>query len=704
MYRTGDLVRRDADGLLHYVSRADDQVKLNGFRVELGEIEAALTAVDGITAACALVREDRPGERRLVAYTVGARPTDGALRTRLGTELPPYMVPAAFVALEALPLLPNGKTDRAALPAPERPDTARPGREPRTAPERVLCEAFASVLRAPAVRTDDDFFALGGDSILSIQLVSRVREAGLAVTPRDVFVHRTPEAIAAVAAPLDDATGEPDGHGTGTMEPTPIAAWFLERPGTTDGYNQSGVLSTPAGAREDTLVAALQLLADHHDMLRLRVTRTAGGAPVLEALPPGAVTARRRFTRVDIAGLDADAARAALTEAGERARRRLRPSAGAVFEAVWGDAGPGARGRLLLVVHHLSVDAVSWRILADDLAHAWQAVTGTAAELPATTTSYRRWSQLLAEQARTPARTGELPLWEEALMTPDPQLGYRPLDPFLDTADGTRTLTTHLPATWTKPLLSTVPGAFRAGVDDILLTALALAVSSWRGRPETAVLLDLESHGREQIADHIDLSRTVGWFTSLYPVRVDPGPLDARDPARFGASLVERAVKRVKEQLRAVPDHGVGHGMLRHLNPATGPRLAAPAPQIGFNYLGRYAAPGQTADGDWEVLLDAGGPRSQDPDMPVHHVLDINAHTEDRPEGPRLVARWTWPSDLLKEEDVGALAEAFHRALRAVAEHAEQPGAGGWTPSDLPLVSLNQNQIDRLQNKWGGRK
>ncbi|MGW1129324.1 amino acid adenylation domain-containing protein [Streptomyces sp. NPDC002526] len=704
MYRTGDLVRRDADGLLHYVSRADDQVKLNGFRVELGEIEAALTAVDGITAACALVREDRPGERRLVAYTVGARPTDGALRTRLGTELPPYMVPAAFVALDALPLLPNGKTDRAALPAPERPDTARPGREPRTAPERVLCEAFASVLRAPAVRTDDDFFALGGDSILSIQLVSRVREAGLAVTPRDVFVHRTPEAIAAVAAPLDDAAGEPDGHGTGTMEPTPIAAWFLERPGTTDGYNQSGVLSTPAGAGEDTLVAALQLLADHHDMLRLRVTRTAGGDPVLEALPPGAVTARRRFTRIDIAGLDADAARAALTEAGERARRRLRPSAGAVFEAVWGDAGPGARGRLLLVVHHLSVDAVSWRILADDLAHAWQAVTGTAAALPATTTSYRRWSQLLAEQARTPARTGELPLWEEALRTPDPQLGYRPLDPFLDTADGTRTLTTHLPATWTKPLLSTVPGAFRAGVDDILLTALALAVSSWRGRPETAVLLDLESHGREQIADHIDLSRTVGWFTSLYPVRVDPGPLDARDPARFGASLVERAVKRVKEQLRAVPDHGVGHGMLRHLNPATGPRLAAPAPQIGFNYLGRYAAPGQAADGDWEVLLDAGGPRSQDPDMPVHHVLDINAHTEDRPEGPRLVARWTWPSDLLKEEDVGALAEAFNRALRAVAEHAEQPGAGGWTPSDLPLVSLNQTQIDRLQNKWGGRK
>ncbi|MFD0021696.1 amino acid adenylation domain-containing protein [Streptomyces sp. NPDC058382] len=726
MYRTGDLVRRDTDGLLTYVSRADDQVKLHGFRIELGEIEAALTALDGIDAACALVREDRPGERRLVAYTVAGRrggataPTDGELRTLLTAGLPPYMVPAVFVALDALPLLPNGKTDRKALPAPERPAASRPGGLPRTARERVLCEVFASVLRTPAVRTDDDFFALGGDSILSIQLVSRVREAGLGVTPRDVFVHRTPEAIAAVATAIDADSAALADRGTGEMPPTPIAAWLLDRPGTTDGYNQSGMLSTPAGADENTLVATLQLLIDHHDMLRLRVTRPPGGTPVFEALPPGAVPARPRFTRIDIAGLDADAARAAAAEAGEQARGRLRPAHGDVVEAVWCDAGPRVRGRLLLVVHHLAVDAVSWRILAADLARAWQAVTeGTTAILPAVTTSYRGWAHLLASQARSAEREAELPLWQDVLSTPDPQLGYRPLDPHLDTADGTRTLVTHLPATWTRSLLTTAPGAFHAGVDDILLTGLALAVRTWRAeraadpggsRPAgTGVLLDLESHGREQLADHIDLSRTVGWFTSLYPVRLDPGPVDARGPAGFDAALVERAVKRVKEQLRTVPDHGVGHGMLRHLNPATRPLLAtATEPQIGFNYLGRYAASPDPAGGDagadWEVLLDGGGPRSQDPDMPVHHVLDINAHTEDLPDGPRLVTRWTWPSDLLKEEDVGALSDAFMRALRAIADHAERPDAGGYTPSDLPLVSLNQAQIDRLQNKWGGHK
>ncbi|MEU1470613.1 amino acid adenylation domain-containing protein [Streptomyces sp. NPDC005761] len=732
MYRTGDLVRRDADGLLTYVSRADDQVKLHGFRMELGEIEAALTALDGITAACAAVREDRPGERRLVAYTVpdsrDAGPADRELRTRLTSALPPYMVPAAFVTLDALPLLPNGKIDRSALPAPERPAATRPGGQPRTAQERVLCDVFASVLLSPAVRTDDDFFALGGDSILSIQLVSRVREAGIGITPRDVFVHRTPEALAAVATALGQDAEGPAEQGTGEMPPTPIAAWLLERPGSTDGYNQSGVLRTPAGADGDTLVAALQLLIDHHDMLRLRVGRSADGEPVLEALPPGAVEARHRFTRVGIAGLDAAAARAALTEAGEQARSRLRPAHGNVIEAVWGDAGPHTRGRLLLVVHHLAVDAVSWRILAADLARAWQTVTeaadsgerpAPAAALPPATTPYRAWAHLLASQARGAAREAELPLWQSVLSTPDPQLGYRPLDPHLDTADGTRTLVTHLPATWAKSLLTTVPGVFHAGVDDVLLTGLALAVCSWRTeraarrdepRPQdTAVLLDLEGHGREQIADHLDLSRTVGWFTSLYPVRLDPGPLDARDPRRFDAALVERAVKHVKEQLRAVPDHGVGHGMLRHLNPATRSRLAtAAAPQIGFNYLGRYVSsqdPAGNAEGaDWDVLLDGGQPRSQDPDMPVHHVIDINAHTEDLPDGPRLVTRWTWPSDLLKEEDVGALSEAFIRALRAIAEHAQRPDAGGYTPSDLPLVSLDQAQIDRLQNKWGGRK
>ncbi|SHM68904.1 non-ribosomal peptide synthase domain TIGR01720/amino acid adenylation domain-containing protein [Streptomyces yunnanensis] len=721
MYRTGDVVRWDALGRIEYLGRSDDQVKLRGYRIELGEVESALTALPGVCTARVLIREDRPGDKRLVAYLVvdaGQRVDAAELRRSLAAALPEYMVPAAFVVLDALPLLPNGKVDRRALPAPE-PDTHRGGGlAPRTDEERLLCGVVAETLGLPEVGVDDDFFALGGDSILSIQVVSRARNAGLVITPRDVFVHRTVEAIASVAVPLGAEAETAATPGIGEVPLTPIAAWFLDRPGTLDGYNQSSVLRSPAGATESDIAAALQLLLDHHDMLRLRVSATPDGRPGLEVLPQGAVSARARLTRVDIAGLDGARTDAVVAEAAEAARLRLRPGKGNVLEAVWYDAGPDRPGRLLLVVHHLAVDAVSWRTLTADLAAAWQAVVAGAARdtspLPQVRTSYRRWAELLVADARSAERAAELPLWQEILRTEDPQWGYRPLDPDRDTADGVRTLTVTLPAQWTQPLLTTVPTAFHAGVNDVLLTGLALAVAGWRaergGAGGSAVLLDLEGHGREQIAENIDLSRTVGWFTSMYPVRLDPGPVSRYEARAFDAPLVDRALKRIKEQLRAVPDHGIGYGLLRHLNPRTRDALGdAVTPQIGFNYLGRYAGSSATGDaGDWQLLFDGGGPRSQDPDMPVHHVLDINAYTKDLPEGPQLVAGWTWPTDLLKEEDVEELAEGWLRALRAVAEHAQAPDAGGYTPSDLPLVSLNQAQIDRLQNKlqnkWGGRK
>ncbi|MFJ5885576.1 amino acid adenylation domain-containing protein [Kitasatospora cineracea] len=712
MYRTGDLVRRGADGLLRYLGRDDDQVKLHGLRIEPGEVEAALTSLDGVGAACVLVRAER-----LVAYLVpaaggGALPSDGRLRAGLSELLPSGLVPAVFVRLAALPLLPSGKADRRALPDPPRPAAAVAGGGaggPADGPERVLCEVFARVLGVPGAGPEEDFFALGGDSILSIQLVSRAREAGLLVTPRDVFLHRTPRGVAAVARPAGEAPAAVE-DGTGAMPPTPIAAWFLDRPGPTDGYHQSAVLRTPAGADRERLAAALQLLVDHHDMLRVRVTRAADGAAALEALPRGAVPVGPRLVRLDVAGLAEARVREVLAAEGERARGRLRPAHGGVLEAVWCDAGPRARGRLLLLVHHLAVDAVSWRVLVEDLATAWRAVSGEPdAVLPPVGTSYRAWARLLAAQGAAGVRAGELPRWEAVARAGQPPLGVRALDPVRDTAGRTGSLTTRPAAGRTRELLTTAPRAFHAGVDDVLLTALALAVRSWRAERSgsdgrAGVLVGLESHGREQLAEGLDLSRTVGWFTSLYPVLLDPGPLDPRAPGRFDAGLVDRAVKNVKEQLRAVPDHGVGYGVLRYLDPAARGRLSGGAgPLIGFNYLGRHPAPGGGPAADWEVLPEGGAPAPADPGMPVHHVLDVNAHTEDGPDGPCLTARWTWAADLLGEADVAALADAFDRALRAVAEHSAQPDAGGWTPSDLPLVSLDQAQLDRLQNKWGGR-
>jgi amino acid adenylation domain-containing protein/non-ribosomal peptide synthase protein (TIGR01720 family) len=719
MYRSGDLVRWKADGDLEYIGRADDQIKLRGFRIELGEIETALGSLPGVTAACVLLREDRPGAKRLVAYTAGAPdPDTGALRAALARLVPEYMVPSAFVALAELPLTPNGKIDRRALPAPAASAGPAAGRAPRTAQEEIVCGAFAEVLGIPGAAADDDFFQLGGDSILSIQVVSRIRREGLVVTPRDVFTHRTPEAIAAAAVPLGREAQTLRGSGVGRIPPTPIVSWLLERPGTLDGFNQATMFQVPASADIASLTAVLQALLDHHDVLRMQLADPAGGAPVLETLPPGAVAAGKLLTRIGIAGLDAEAVAEEIREQSEAARQRLSPRKGAVLQAVWFDAGAEQPGRLMLIIHHLAVDAVSWRLLASDLAAAWRGVVRddpadsprhAAEPLPPVGTSFKRWAELLATEAHSASREAELPLWRRILDTPDPLLGARALDPAADTAAGVRSLTVELPPAWTGPLLTSVPAAFHAGVNDVLLTALALAVAARRaetGRPGgSAVRIELEGHGREQIADGVDLSRTVGWFTSLYPVRLDPGPVARHEARSFGGPLIDRALKRVKEQLREIPDHGIGYGLLRYLNPRTGPLLAGvPAAQIGFNYLGRISAAEAGPGADWRIVPEPGAPRSQDPDMAAPHAVDVNAYTRDLPEGPTLVANWAWPADLVPEDEVGELAAAWLRALRAVVDHVRDAGAGGYTPSDLSLVSLSQLQIDRLQTKWSGRK
>ncbi|HEV2639510.1 MAG TPA: amino acid adenylation domain-containing protein, partial [Actinocrinis sp.] len=734
MYRTGDLARRRPDGGLEYLGRVDEQVKLRGFRIELGEIETALAALPGVAGACVLLREDRPGVKRLVGYVAGVREQDtGDLRGALAGLLPEYMLPSVLVALDRLPLTPNGKIDRRALPAPAAPAPAAEGRAPRTGPEQIVCAVFAEVLGLPGASVEDDFFQLGGDSILSIQVVSRVRREGLVLTPRDIFTHRTPEAIAAAAVPLGDEPQTIRGTGVGQIPPTPIMSWLLDRPGPLDGYNQATTFQVPAEADVRSLTAVLQALLDHHDVLRLRLSGPAADTPVLEALPPGAVAAATTLTRVDIAGLDEAAAAERIGVHAEAARRRLSPRHGAVLQAVWFDAGRTAPGRLLLIIHHLSVDAVSWRLLASDLAAAWQGVTAAgldgadpltdradpaqsantgAAHLPPVGTSFRRWAELLVTEARSDRRRAELPLWNRILDTPDPLLGARALDPARDTAAGVRTLTVQLAPEWTGPLTSTVPAAFHAGVNDVLLTGLALAVAARRtetGLPAGAVLVDLEGHGREHIDDGVDLSRTVGWFTGLHPVRLDPGPIASYETRSFSGALIERSLKRIKEQLREIPDHGLGYGLLRYLNPDTARELRrGDPPQIGFNYLGRFSAAGQVLAGspaaDWQVVPGPDGLLTQDPDMTVAHALDVNAYTRDQADGPTLVATWAWPGDLLTEAEVNELALGWQRALRAIVDHVRVTDAGGYTPSDLPLVSLNQAQIDRLQTMWSGRK
>ncbi|HYP63207.1 MAG TPA: AMP-binding protein, partial [Acidocella sp.] len=419
MYRTGDLARWRADGVLDFLGRADDQIKLRGFRIEPGEIEAALVRHEGVAQAAVVARGDGEGERgepRLVAYVVAC---DGAwleasqLRAHLSARLPDYMVPWDYVVLERLPLTPNGKLDRRALPAPAGRRAAGHGRLPRTPQEEILCGLFAQLLGVERVGIEENFFALGGDSIVSMQLVSRARKAGLLITPRDVFVYQTVEALAAAATPVDQASSVITDIAVGALPLTPIMHWLIERGGPIEGFNQAMLLQVPVGLQEHDLAGALQAVLDHHDALRLRlITPAEGSGFSLEVAPCGAIAAQACLRRVDIAGLGEEARRWRIEAEAQAAQRRLAPSYGVMLQALWFDAGAQAAGRLLLMIHHLAVDGVSWRILLPDLAAAWQAaMRGQAPVLAARGTSFRRWAQRLVDEAQTDKRAGELSFW-----------------------------------------------------------------------------------------------------------------------------------------------------------------------------------------------------------------------------------------------------------------------------------------------------
>ncbi|MET8572130.1 amino acid adenylation domain-containing protein [Streptomyces sp. NPDC004783] len=709
LYRTGDVVRWRPDGGLEFVGRRDDQVKLRGFRIELGEIEAVVSDCPAVDSAAVVVREDRPGIRQLVAYVVpdgDADRTPETVRAHAAERLPEYMVPQAVVVVDALPLTVNGKLDQAALPAPEfGGDT---GRVADTDAEKIIAEAFREVLGLADVGADAGFFELGGDSIVSIKLVGEVRKGGLVITPRDVFEHKTVAGLAAVARSVTDLPEQDPDAGIGEVPLTPMTHWLRELGGRTERFHQSVLLRVPAGLGLEPLTTAVGTVLDHHDALRLTLSDTAGEWSY-EVRPRGAVDAARCVTRVDVAGAGPEELRAAIAHHAERAVGELSPSDGEMLRAVWFDTGADSPGRLLLVAHHLVVDGVSWRILVPDLAAAWQAAaSGAPPALEPVGTAWRRWAQWLGELAVQPARAAQVAWWADQLRDEDVPVTAERRDPALDTMGTQDALVLTLPEDVTERLLGAVPTAARCGVEDVFLTAFALAVADWRRRrglgAGTAVLVDVERHGRQIPPGHdLDVSRTVGWFTSLAPVRLDLGPVSWGQVFTSPGAL-HKALSRVKETLREMPDEGIGHGLLRHLNPRTRDELAAyEQPQFGFNYLGRTAVADASAGDDWsmsadgDVLRELGG---GDPHMPAPHTVSLNVVVEDGPSGPRLVANWTWPRRLLDADELRRLADGWFRALTALADHAAEEQPAGLTPSDLSLIDLELDDLGVLETEW----
>ncbi|MBY4004496.1 amino acid adenylation domain-containing protein, partial [Rhodococcus fascians] len=709
MYRTGDVVRWNASGALEYVGRSDFQVKVRGFRIELGEIDSVLAAVSGVDFVVTVGRESAAGSTVLVSYVLpvaGASFDAGVLRDHAASVLPAHMVPSAFVMLESIPLTPAGKLDRKALPEPDWSAQVTSGRDADNAVEKTLAGLFAEVLRLDRVGVDDSFFALGGDSIMSIQLVSRAKAAGLALSPRDVFEHKTVAALAEVVAAGDGTVplvlDELPGGGVGDVPLTPIVHWMLDRTSVLDKHTQTAVLTLPSDIELDVLEATVQTVLDHHDMLRAVLHRA--GQPSMEVLPIGSVTAQSVVRRVEsnsVRGPEfSDQARSEAAAAVDR----LAPDAGVMIQMVWFDAGSEG-SRLLVVAHHLVIDGVSWRILVPDLASAWaQIIGGSTPELAPVGTSMRRWAHGLREVTAT--RSDELAVWRDALADPDPLIGSRALDREIDVYRTVDKVEVTLSTDVTEGLLTALPEAFHGSVNDGLLAALALATAVWRRNRGVVVsdaLISLEGHGRE---DHVvpgaDLSRTIGWFTTIYPLRLTFDGIDL-DDALAGGDAAAALVKSVKEQLLAVADHGIGYGMLRYLDEEAGSTLRDfPAPQVSFNYLGRYSTdvPDELRGHGWLPVDDSGVGDSQDEDLPVAAALDINAVTTATPTGPRLEATFAFPTGVLDADEVTELAQLWKQALTALTQLAQRPGTGGFTPSDLDLVSLDQKSIDDLERVY----
>ena len=676
MYRTGDTVRWSDDGELEFVGRADDQVKIRGFRIEPAEIEARLTAHPDVAEAVVSLYQDA-GRKRLAAHLVPAdgraAPSASALRAHLAADLPDYMLPAAFVTVPRLPLTGNGKVDRRRLPAPDWSAGADSAyRPPNTGAERVLAAVWAELLGVERVGVDDNFFMLGGDSILSIQVVSRARAAGLALSPRDLFRHPTVAALATAAGAAVSVTGT--GAVSGEVALTPVQHWFLDpRPAQAGFFNQSLVVAAPGAVDPDLLRRALTALWAHHDALRSRFTTGADGGWHQHCVPADA--APPELLRVyHLGGLDPAAAERAEARETAAAQAGFRLESGPLFTArLFTGAGPA---RLLLAAHHLVVDGVSWRVLLEDLETAYrQAADGRPLRLPARTTSVQEWTRLLRARTADGGFAGQRAHWQAVARHCAEPL---PVDgASTGTSADVRAVTVVLDRERTDDLLRKVPGVYRTRIDDVLLTALGRVLAGWTGRRTVAV--GLEGHGREdQLFEDVDLSRTVGWFTTLFPVALEVPEGD------WGAAL-----KSVKEQLRAVPQRGLGYGALRHLARERGLADAA-TPGVSFNYLGRFdwSAPGAALVGAVPGGLDG----AEAPGTARPHLLDVVARVEQ----DRLLISWHYSGGVHREQTVSALAEGMLRALEDIVAHCAGPDAGGRTPADFPLARLDQAAVDRV--------
>ncbi|NEQ64891.1 MAG: amino acid adenylation domain-containing protein [Symploca sp. SIO2D2] len=681
LYKTGDLARYLRDGNIEFLGRINNQVKLRGFRIELGEIESVLNTHPQISQALVIAREELPGHKRLVAYVVTSDESliTNQLRKFLKQKLPEYMVPSAFVTLDTLPLTPNGKLDRKALPAPDGEITREQEYvAPRTEIEQTLTNIWQELLLKDKVSIHDNFFEIGGDSILSIQVVSRAKNSGIQITPQQIFQNQTIAELGSVANTTVSVSAQ-QGIVTGAASLTPIQNWFLEQNRQEiDHYNQSVLLHLPNDIKPELMEKTIKKLLEHHDALRLRFRTQASEHKQINQGDYDTVP----FTVVDLSSTPVPSQPQTLEQIATEFQASLNLSDGPLMQVVMFNLGSERDARLLIIIHHLVVDGVSWRILLSDLETIYkQLIAQQPIQLSAKTTAFIDWAEKLNNYAQSEIIKQELDYWLNQPWSKTTQLplDYAHTHPE-NTVSSAITYRVKLRVEETRALLGSVNEAYHTQINDLLLSALLLSLAEWTGNSK--VLIDLEGHGREELFEDVDLSRTVGWFTSLFPVLLEL-PTDYQ---------LAEVIKLIKEQLRAIPHLGLGYGILRYLCGDTNVNQqlqTITTPEISFNYLGQFDQV-QSSTG-WKFAPESTG-ANQSSKQTRDHLLDINALVV----GGELEIDWTYSSNIHNRTTVEHLAQSYVQAIRSIIEHCQSEDAFGYTPSDFPDAQLNQLELDEL--------
>jgi non-ribosomal peptide synthase protein (TIGR01720 family) len=624
-------------------------------------------------------------EKRLVAYVVGeveAAATE--LRTYLKQRLPEYMIPVAFVVLDKLPLNNNGKVDRKRLPAPEtsRPSLAGTYVEPRNEAEQVLARLWSEVLSVKQVGIHDNFFELGGDSILAVQIIARAHQAGLQLTAKQVFYQQTIAELAAAAESAPPLAAAAQGEVTGPAELTPIQHWFFEQElAEPNHFNMSVIVNTGSEMNMDALRGSLAAVLRHHDALRMRYEKLSGGtwrqwcAPVSEVDLPLEI--------IDLSGVVENELHHAIEKVTAGSQQTLNLEHGPMFKAVFIDPGRNRAARLLLVVHHLVMDMISWRVLFEDLQTVYrQLANGEAVQLRPKSTSYPEWAAQLKAYASSAELQNEVAYW-----TDERRRLIQPLsvDRHGRNLESTvRYVDNKLSKDLTEALVREVPRVYNTQINEVLLAALASMYRQWTG--ERYLIVDVEGHGREALSEDVLLTRTVGWFTSIYPLL-----LEIEVSSDYGARL-----KSIKEQVRKLKNGGIGYGVLRYLSRDERVRKQLreqPEAEISFNYLGRHdqAVSEVREAGLFRAATESTGPLRADQGE-RRYKMQVSSTVI----GGRLHMSWEYSSELHREETVARLAADFLSELEQLIRHCRDANASGFTPSDFAEFHWSESDLEDI--------